>query len=48
MFHLAARVGVGQSMYEIEDYVAANELGTAALLQRLSQRPVERWWSPPR
>jgi dTDP-L-rhamnose 4-epimerase len=42
VFHLAARVGVGQSMYEIEDYVAANELGTAILLQLLSQRPVER------
>jgi dTDP-L-rhamnose 4-epimerase len=42
VFHLAARVGVGQSMYEIEEYVAANELGTAALLQLLSQRPVER------
>jgi dTDP-L-rhamnose 4-epimerase len=42
VFHLAARVGVGQSMYEIEEYVATNELGTAALLQLLSQRPVER------
>ena len=42
VFHLAARVGVGQSMYEIEDYVAANELGTATLLQLLSRRPVER------
>ena len=42
VFHLAARVGVGQSMYEIEDYVAANELGTAVLLQLLSQRPVSR------
>lgn len=40
--HLAARVGVGQSMYEIGDYVAANELGTATLLQLLSRRPVER------
>ena len=42
VFHLAARVGVGQSMYEIEDYVAVNELGTATLLQLLSQRPVDR------
>jgi dTDP-L-rhamnose 4-epimerase len=42
VFHLAARVGVGQSMYEIEDYVAVNELGTASLLQLLSQSPVER------
>jgi dTDP-L-rhamnose 4-epimerase len=42
VFHLAAKVGVGQSMYEIADYVAANELGTATLLQLLSQQPVER------
>jgi len=42
VFHLAARVGVGQSMYEIEDYVGANGLGTATLLQQLAQRPVER------
>jgi dTDP-L-rhamnose 4-epimerase len=40
--HLAAEVGVGQSMYEIERYVGANELGTAVLLQRLIERPVER------
>jgi dTDP-L-rhamnose 4-epimerase len=42
VFHLAARVGVGQSMYEIEDYVSANELGTATLVQLLARRPVER------
>jgi dTDP-L-rhamnose 4-epimerase len=30
--HLAASVGVGQSMYEIRGYVRANSLGTAALL----------------
>ena len=29
VFHLAAKVGVGQSMYEIKDYVDANTLGTA-------------------
>ena len=29
VFNLAAEVGVGQSMYEIERYVAANDLGTA-------------------
>ncbi|MFN3889228.1 MAG: NAD-dependent epimerase/dehydratase family protein [Beijerinckiaceae bacterium] len=40
--HLAAEVGVGQSMYEIERYVGANELGTAVLLQALIRRPVER------
>lgn len=42
VFHLAAMVGVGQSMYEIERYVGVNELGTAALLQRISERPVGR------
>ena len=32
VFHEAAVVGVGQSMYEIERYVSANALGTAVLL----------------
>ena len=32
VFHEAATVGVGQSMYEIEKYVAANTLGTGILL----------------
>jgi len=32
VFHEAAVVGVGQSMYEIEKYVSANSLGTAILL----------------
>ncbi|WP_024511281.1 NAD-dependent epimerase/dehydratase family protein [Bradyrhizobium sp. ARR65] len=40
--HLASSVGVGQSMYDIESYVRANELGTAILLQTLTKRPVER------
>lgn len=40
--HLAAEVGVGQSMYEIARYVGANELGTAILLQALIKKPVER------
>ena len=35
VFHEAAAVGVGQSMYEIEKYVSANTLGTAALLDVL-------------
>lgn len=35
--HLAAEVGVGQSMYEIVRYVRANTLGTAVLLQALLQ-----------
>jgi dTDP-L-rhamnose 4-epimerase len=40
--HLAAEVGVGQSMYEIERYVSANDTGTAVLLQALIEHPVER------
>ena len=37
--HLAARVGVGQSMYEIADYASANAYGTGVLLQALVDRP---------
>jgi dTDP-L-rhamnose 4-epimerase len=40
--HLAAAVGVGQSMYEVERYVGVNDLGTAVLLQALIENPVER------
>jgi dTDP-L-rhamnose 4-epimerase len=40
--HFAARVGVGQSMYEIEEYVDVNNRGTAVLLEALAKRPVER------
>src|ERR687885_2190807 len=36
--HLAAAVGVGQSMYEIERYVRTNTLATAAFLERLVAR----------
>ena len=35
VFHEAAAVGVGQSMYEIEKYGSANTLGTAVLLDLL-------------
>jgi dTDP-L-rhamnose 4-epimerase len=42
VFHLAAAVGVGQSMYEIAGYTEANTLATAVLLQALTQRPVDR------
>lgn len=42
VFHLAALVGVGQSMYEIERYTSVNNLGTAVLLEELIERPVER------
>lgn len=40
VFHEAAEVGVGQSMYEIQRYVRANDLGTAVLLEAiLARRP---------
>lgn len=42
VFHLAAEVGVGQSMYEIGRYVGANDLGTAVLLEALIEAPVQR------
>lgn len=38
VFHLAAAVGVGQSMYEIEHYVKVNSLGTAILLDILANK----------
>jgi dTDP-L-rhamnose 4-epimerase len=40
--HLTARVGVGQSMYEIADYVSVNAQGTAVLLEALLDHPVQR------
>jgi dTDP-L-rhamnose 4-epimerase len=38
VFHMAAAVGVGQSMYEIEHYMGTNTQGTAVLLQELLNR----------
>ena len=35
ILHLAAAVGVGQSMYQISDYTEINNLGTANLLQAI-------------
>ena len=35
IIHLAATVGVGQSMYQISEYTATNTLGTANLLQAI-------------
>jgi dTDP-L-rhamnose 4-epimerase len=37
--HLAAAVGVGQSMYQIEHYTSVNDIGTAILLEELADRP---------
>jgi dTDP-L-rhamnose 4-epimerase len=46
VIHLAARVGVGQSMYEVADYTDVNGRGTAVLLEamieRAKRRPFER------
>ena len=44
VFHEAAEVGVGQSMYEITRYVKANTLGTAVMLELLASGdyPIEK------
>jgi len=42
VFHFAAVVGVGQSMYEIARYTDVNNLGTAVLLEALAAKPVGR------
>lgn len=40
--HLAARVGVGQSMYELAEYASVNTHGTSVLLQAMIDRPVRK------
>jgi dTDP-L-rhamnose 4-epimerase len=40
--HLAAAVGVGQSMYQIAEYTGVNNLGTAVLLEQLAKQPLKR------
>ena len=42
VIHLAASVGVGQSMYEIAAYTSTNDLGTAVLLEAIAAQPVEK------
>src|SRR5947207_7883262 len=46
VIHFAARVGVGQSMYEVADYTDVNGRGTAVLLEAMIERakkqPFER------
>jgi dTDP-L-rhamnose 4-epimerase len=42
VYHLAARVGVGQSMYELAEYTTVNNFGTAVLLEGLIAHPVQR------
>src|SRR5206468_9748338 len=40
--HLAAEVGVGQSMYAVERYTSVNEVGGAILFEQLIEQPVRR------
>ncbi len=40
--HLAAAVGVGQSMYQIREYVDVNSVGTSVLLEAIAKRPVRK------
>ncbi len=42
VYHFAACVGVGQSMYEIAHYTHVNNVGTAVLLEALIEKPVEQ------
>jgi dTDP-L-rhamnose 4-epimerase len=42
VLHLAARVGVGQSMYEVADYADVNTRGTAVLLEAMIERTRRR------
>jgi dTDP-L-rhamnose 4-epimerase len=42
VYHFAATVGVGQSMYQIAEYISVNGEGTAILLEALARNPVER------
>lgn len=42
VYHFAAMVGVGQSMYQIKDYTDVNNLGTATLLEALIENPVDK------
>ncbi|HEU0136861.1 MAG TPA: SDR family NAD(P)-dependent oxidoreductase, partial [Flavobacterium sp.] len=42
VYHFAAMVGVGQSMYQIKDYTDVNNVGTAVLLEALIDNPVKK------
>ncbi|MBX4212388.1 NAD-dependent epimerase/dehydratase family protein [Candidatus Pacearchaeota archaeon] len=47
VYHLAAEVGVGQSMYDIQRYIKGNTLATGSLLEKLINRkkinaPIEK------
>ena len=42
VIHLAAKVGLGVNLDDLDDYVASNDLGTAVLLQAMARRGVGR------
>src|SRR4051812_45883941 len=42
VYHYAAMVGVGQSMYEVKEYTDVNNTGTAVLMEALIKNPVEK------
>jgi dTDP-L-rhamnose 4-epimerase len=42
VYHFAAMVGVGQSMYAINEYTDVNNRGTAVLMEALIERPVKK------
>jgi dTDP-L-rhamnose 4-epimerase len=42
VFHFAARVGVGQSMYQVVDYTRSNNVGTATLMEELVEQRVDK------
>ncbi len=41
VYHLAAKVGVGQSMCQIADFTRANNQATAVLLEAIVENPIE-------
>jgi dTDP-L-rhamnose 4-epimerase len=42
VYHFVALVGVGQSMYQIEQYTSVNNLGTAMLLERVAKKRIKK------
>jgi dTDP-L-rhamnose 4-epimerase len=42
VYHFVALVGVGQSMYQIEQYTSVNNLGTALLLEKVVKSGVKK------
>lgn len=42
VYHFAAAVGVGQSMYDVAHYTSVNVYGTAVLMEQLIARPPKR------